>query len=149
MIRRPPRSTLFPYTTLFRSDQSDFGRIKYQNADGAQTWVARYDGPAHDGDAPMALALDSQQNVYVAGPSKGSGSDYDYAVVKYFQPQPPVIVTQPASQNVNAATTVVFNVVAQGTAPLLYQWRLTGVTLSGATHATPPLTNALRQRAGS
>src|SRR5258708_26435853 len=24
MIRRPPRSTLFPYTTLFRSDQRDF-----------------------------------------------------------------------------------------------------------------------------
>src|SRR5256885_5904228 len=24
MIRRPPRSTLFPYTTLFRSDQADF-----------------------------------------------------------------------------------------------------------------------------
>src|SRR3712207_7440691 len=23
MIRRPPRSTLFPYTTLFRSDKSD------------------------------------------------------------------------------------------------------------------------------
>src|SRR3989454_8637834 len=26
MIRRPPRSTLFPYTTLFRSPQSDSGR---------------------------------------------------------------------------------------------------------------------------
>src|SRR2546430_13017987 len=25
MIRRPPRSTLFPYTTLFRSGQSDRG----------------------------------------------------------------------------------------------------------------------------
>src|SRR3712207_7241066 len=25
MIRRPPRSTLFPYTTLFRSDQGDWG----------------------------------------------------------------------------------------------------------------------------
>src|SRR5438552_12791433 len=25
MIRRPPRSTLFPYTTLFRSDDRDFG----------------------------------------------------------------------------------------------------------------------------
>src|SRR3712207_5937149 len=24
MIRRPPRSTLFPYTTLFRSDNGDF-----------------------------------------------------------------------------------------------------------------------------
>src|SRR3712207_2819291 len=26
MIRRPPRSTLFPYTTLFRSDVNDAGR---------------------------------------------------------------------------------------------------------------------------
>src|SRR2546430_11278878 len=26
MIRRPPRSTLFPYTTLFRSDQKGEGR---------------------------------------------------------------------------------------------------------------------------
>src|SRR2546427_7655562 len=26
MIRRPPRSTLFPYTTLFRSDGVDDGR---------------------------------------------------------------------------------------------------------------------------
>src|SRR3712207_9573705 len=25
MIRRPPRSTLFPYTTLFRSDRDGFG----------------------------------------------------------------------------------------------------------------------------
>src|SRR3712207_7155484 len=25
MIRRPPRSTLFPYTTLFRSEEDDFG----------------------------------------------------------------------------------------------------------------------------
>src|SRR3712207_8333627 len=29
MIRRPPRSTLFPYTTLFRSEQhGDFDRFK-------------------------------------------------------------------------------------------------------------------------
>src|SRR3712207_7591069 len=27
MIRRPPRSTLFPYTTLFRSDHHD-GRVR-------------------------------------------------------------------------------------------------------------------------
>src|SRR5438874_2803527 len=26
MIRRPPRSTLFPYTTLFRSDRQEEGR---------------------------------------------------------------------------------------------------------------------------
>src|SRR5688572_32415497 len=37
MIRRPPRSTLFPYTTLFRSD----GEVWYA-ADvdaGAATWI--------------------------------------------------------------------------------------------------------------
>src|SRR3712207_7513937 len=28
MIRRPPRSTLFPYTTLFRSSGSDHTRIE-------------------------------------------------------------------------------------------------------------------------
>src|SRR3712207_8875538 len=27
MIRRPPRSTLFPYTTLFRSEQPDVVRL--------------------------------------------------------------------------------------------------------------------------
>src|SRR2546422_4967540 len=27
MIRRPPRSTLFPYTTLFRSRELDAGRL--------------------------------------------------------------------------------------------------------------------------
>src|SRR3712207_8203774 len=27
MIRRPPRSTLFPYTTLFRSREGDYGKV--------------------------------------------------------------------------------------------------------------------------
>src|SRR3989442_10081957 len=30
MIRRPPRSTLFPYTTLFRSDLSRERRVRVQ-----------------------------------------------------------------------------------------------------------------------
>src|SRR6266480_1994431 len=30
MIRRPPRSTLFPYTTLFRSHERDLRMIKVQ-----------------------------------------------------------------------------------------------------------------------
>src|SRR5256885_11575249 len=33
MIRRPPRSTLFPYTTLFRS-QRQLGRAAHRNDDG-------------------------------------------------------------------------------------------------------------------
>src|SRR3989442_4298921 len=34
MIRRPPRSTLFPYTTLFRSAGRDATRAVWQAADG-------------------------------------------------------------------------------------------------------------------
>src|SRR5258706_7213862 len=33
MIRRPPRSTLFPYTTLFRSSQSALGDVLGQVRD--------------------------------------------------------------------------------------------------------------------
>src|SRR5258707_4728897 len=38
MIRRPPRSTLFPYTTLFRSERGDegpatFGRDRHDDDD--------------------------------------------------------------------------------------------------------------------
>src|SRR2546427_8284457 len=32
MIRRPPRSTLFPYTTLFRSGRARFGRLRGEPA---------------------------------------------------------------------------------------------------------------------
>src|SRR5688572_33257250 len=39
MIRRPPRSTLFPYTTLFRSSLQNFGdgrsHVAHQNRDGS------------------------------------------------------------------------------------------------------------------
>src|SRR2546422_5598969 len=35
MIRRPPRSTLFPYTTLFRSVGQDVGKAGLTDADRA------------------------------------------------------------------------------------------------------------------
>src|SRR2546427_9606397 len=44
MIRRPPRSTLFPYTTLFRSHWGVTGRITYAavpTSDGGWVTVLR------------------------------------------------------------------------------------------------------------
>ena len=39
MIRRPPRSTLFPYTTLFRSNSKTAGAVrKMKDADGRFLW---------------------------------------------------------------------------------------------------------------
>src|SRR3712207_7313591 len=44
MIRRPPRSTLFPYTTLFRSEREVAARVE-EVADlderAGRTWAAR------------------------------------------------------------------------------------------------------------
>src|SRR2546423_4141299 len=39
MIRRPPRSTLFPYTTLFRSDQYSIEK-RYRRRDESFVWVS-------------------------------------------------------------------------------------------------------------
>src|SRR2546426_8448617 len=36
MIRRPPRSTLFPYTTLFRSEHERELELREQGAEGAE-----------------------------------------------------------------------------------------------------------------
>src|SRR3712207_7597454 len=60
MIRRPPRSTLFPYTTLFRSDHGE--RVAHggvpgrQHPEPDQLQEARVDHPAlvHVGRAAVA-----------------------------------------------------------------------------------------------
>ena len=60
----------------------DFVTIKY-GPDGSTKWVQRYDGPAGGGDVGRAVVVDADNNVYVTGPSKGSGSDWDFGIVKY------------------------------------------------------------------
>src|SRR2546430_14427348 len=50
MIRRPPRSTLFPYTTLFRSQQIVAAAVGAFVSDGnvASLAIARREGEADD-----------------------------------------------------------------------------------------------------
>jgi hypothetical protein len=58
----------------------DFTTIKY-NTNGDQLWIALY----HNGlnDIANALTLDTSGNIYVTGQSDGSGTNFDYATVKY------------------------------------------------------------------
>jgi hypothetical protein len=62
---------------------------------------------------------------------------------------PPVILTQPADQTVNVGDSATFQVLANGSHPLAYQWRRQGVDLSGATNAQWVLNNARVEDAGS
>ena len=58
-------------------------------------------------------------------------------------PIAPSISTQPTSISVYSTETATFNVVANGTSPLSYQWRKGGLNISGATgssYSTPATT---------
>jgi uncharacterized delta-60 repeat protein len=61
---------------------ADFATIKYNSA-RQQQWVTRHNGPANGDDYGFAIAIDSSGNLYVTGSSRGPGTDFDYATVKY------------------------------------------------------------------
>ena len=58
-----------------------FTTMKY-DFDGDEQWVRTYDG-GFGSDAPAAMVLDAAGNVYVTGQSAGSGTNADYATIKY------------------------------------------------------------------
>ena len=62
--------------------------------------------------------------------------------------QAPTITTEPQSQTALAGSTVTFSVVASGSEPLSYQWRLNGANIPGATSASYTISNAQRTQAG-
>src|SRR3712207_8546504 len=63
MIRRPPRSTLFPYTTLFRSEGTGAGYI--ENSRVLDALVRDADGK-QAGSQPLAMVFSAGN----AGPDK-------------------------------------------------------------------------------
>ena len=61
----------------------------------------------------------------------------------------PSILTQPQSQTVRPGTNITLTVLASGSTPLHYQWRLNGTNVPGATTAALNLTNVQPSQAGN
>lgn len=61
---------------------TDYFAIKYDSA-GDQKWVARYNGTGNAADECYSIAVDFDANVVIGGFSEGSGTSYDYTIVKY------------------------------------------------------------------
>src|SRR5688572_31485026 len=65
MIRRPPRSTLFPYTTLFRSDQ-DVGLAREAVCGGERSLTEKEGQPPHPADRKSTRLNSSHSQISYA-----------------------------------------------------------------------------------
>jgi len=63
-------------------NSNDYVTIKYSPV-GNNVWVMAYNGPGNADDFSTAMAADNNGNVFVTGRSFGSGTDFDYATIKY------------------------------------------------------------------
>lgn len=60
----------------------DYTVIKY-NSNGAQQWIAFYEGTARSFDGITSMTLDNSGNIYVTGQSREHFGEFDFATVKY------------------------------------------------------------------
>src|SRR3712207_9016592 len=58
MIRRPPRSTLFPYTTLFRSEVRELHETVLPHVEWADTVFTHWPGDVHQVHRTVARAVE-------------------------------------------------------------------------------------------
>src|SRR2546430_12594026 len=69
MIRRPPRSTLFPYTTLFRSRRAQVGAdqlLPVRRLDGADRYREKAQRIVHDQDRKSTRLNSSHSQISYA-----------------------------------------------------------------------------------
>jgi sugar lactone lactonase YvrE len=84
------------------------------------------------------------QGLAVANPPNGSFT------VSFVSPvNAPQIIQQPANQAVNIGQSAAFNVTANGTQPLSYQWSFNGANIPNATNATLTLNSVQPSQAGN
>ncbi|HRZ45991.1 MAG TPA: immunoglobulin domain-containing protein [Candidatus Paceibacterota bacterium] len=105
---------------------SAFATVAYSSS-GVPLWTNLYNGPGDYGDSALAVAVDANGGVFVAGNSQRSDGNYDLVTVKYVAP--PIITRQPLSCTNAVGATASFSVEVAGGLPLSCQWRKDGADL--------------------
>ena len=146
----PSISTQPAAVTVTAGAPASFSVVAAGTAPLAYQW--RKDGTSLSGATAATLSIASTQasdaGAYTVVVSNAGGS-VTSATAALTVNVPPAITTQPSSQSVTAGAAASFTVVATGTAPLTYQWKKDGTSISGATTATHSLASAQSADAGS
>jgi uncharacterized repeat protein (TIGR03803 family) len=91
-------------------------------------------------EAPLIQAMDGN---FYGTTFYGGVSGYGTVFQLSGPPLPPHLVVQPTNQTAFTGMNVTLNVVAKGTAPLNYQWRLNGTSLTDGGNLTGSATSIL------
>lgn len=136
------QSVMAGQTATFSVVATGTGTLAYQWKKNATT-IAGATGASYT--TPATVASDNGALFTVVATDSTDSSIATAAILDVTSgPVAPSITTQPVSQTVNVGQTATFALAATGTAPLTYQWKKNGSTISGATSAsyTTPATTA-------
>jgi uncharacterized repeat protein (TIGR03803 family) len=138
------------YGTTWAGGAEGFGTVFRLTPSGALSTLLSF-GNTNGANPSAGLLQGSDGNLYgttVNGGPDGGGTVFRVTL-------DPRILTQPASLTTLAGATVSLNVLAQGTAPLTYQWQVNGINmsdggnLSGTLSPTLTLTSVTTDQSGN
>lgn len=137
--------------TIYAGETASFGPLSLQ-AHGPWTYQWRFNGAdlLDETNAVLTIsnALASQAGNYSVLVSNPYGSLESSNGILTVVDVPPFIVSQSTNRIVSANSDVTFQITAQGSKPLLYQWRFNGTNLPDATNSTLALNHVAPGRMG-
>jgi len=139
-----------PVNRVVLNWEAAYGKAyQIQVSNDGNAWSTVYNqAVGKGGKEDLSFASANARYVRMQGQTRGTGYGYslwEFEVYGNGAATAPSITTQPAAQTVVAGSSAHFSVIADGSAPLAYQWQKNGVAISGATgsaYDTPATTAA-------